>query len=185
MRHPFQSIAKESMVKALITLILLTFIFMIMMNWISSPLSNPAAPSGIISYELAGNVDTVQQILASWDLQAKLIASLSLGLDYLFLVVYSTAIGMGCIWALSAFLDGRSFLVTTGVLLAWGQWFAALMDGVENAALIKLLLGDIQSPWPQIAKICAIIKFALIALGLTYVIISGLFKWIRRTGLHA
>jgi hypothetical protein len=185
MRHPFQSIDKGSIGKVLITLTLLTLIFMIMMNWISSPLTNPAAPSGIISYELAGNVDMAYTILASWDVEAKHIASLSLGLDYLFLVVYSTAIGMGCIWASSAFSDGRSFLVTTGVLLAWGQWLAALMDGVENAALLKLLLGDIQSPWPQISRICAIIKFALIALGLIYVIIGSLFKWVKRAGPRA
>jgi hypothetical protein len=180
MRHPFQSIAKKNIGKVLITLILLTLIFMIVMNWISKPLSNPVAPSGIISYELAGNVDTVQTILASWDVEARLIASFSLGLDYLFLVLYSTTIGMGCIWASGAFSGGHSFLRSTGVLLAWGQWFAALMDGVENAALFKLLLGDIQAPWPQIATICAIIKFAMIALGLTYVILVSPFRWIKQ-----
>ena len=66
-----------------------------------------------------------------------------------------------------------------------GLYNIIFMDGVVNAALLKLLLGNIQSPWPQIARICAIIKFALIAVGLTYVIIGGLFKWVKRAGSRA
>jgi hypothetical protein len=185
MHHPFQSIPKEALWKILIPLTLITLTLMIIMNWISTPLATAAAPNGIISYELAGSIEAVRAILASWVEETKLFAAFSLGLDYLFLVVYSSTIGMGCIWASRLFSNGLSFLGTMGVLLAWGQWLAALMDGVENAALLKLLLGDIHSSWPQIARICAIIKFTLIVLGLTYVIIAGLFKWIKRVRLRA
>ena len=180
MRHPFQAIPSEKFNKGLNPLILITLISMFVMNWISAPLNTPAAPNGIISFELAGTREAIHSILASWDTEAQLTASLSLGLDYLFLVIYSTAIGMGCIWASGVFTPRGSFLVTTGVLLAWGQWLAALMDGVENAALIRLILGEIQSPWPQIARICAIIKFSLIALGLLYVFLGALHRVIQR-----
>jgi len=181
MRHPFQAIPSEKFCRVLIPLILITLISMIMMNWISSPLNNPDVPNGIISFELAGTTEAINRILASWDNEAQLTASLSLGLDYLFLVIYSTAIGVGCIWASGAFTLRGSLLASIGVLLAWGQWLAALLDGVENAALIRLILGDIQSPWPQVARICAIIKFSLIALGLMYVILGASVRLIRRT----
>ena len=181
MKHPFQAISLDRIRKVLIPLTLLTFLLMITLNWISTPLNNPSVPNGIISFELAGNVETARTILASWDSKAQLIASLSLGLDYLFLAVYSTAIGMGCIWSMTAFTPQKSLLMKIGVLLAWGQWFAAFTDGLENAALIKILLGDLQAPWPQAARIFAMIKFSLIALGLLYIMIGSLIRIIHRT----
>ena len=51
-----------------------------------------------------------------------------------------------------------------GAPLAWGLWIAALLDFVENFALVILLFGWVQSPWPQIAAVCAAIKFALLLL---------------------
>ena len=181
MAHPFQAISQERIGKYLVPLILLTLILMFAMNWLSTPLINYDAPNGIISYELAGNINAIHSILTSWDTNAQLIASLSLGLDYLFLVTYSTTIGMGCIWASVAFTSRGSFLLNTGVLLAWGQWLAAIFDGIENAALIKLLLGDLQSPWPQVARICAIMKFALITMGLIYFIVGAFLRIFQRT----
>jgi hypothetical protein len=181
MQHPFQAISPDRVGRYLIPLSLLTIVFMITLNWLSTPLNNPSAPSGIISFELAGEVETAKAIIASWDVKNLLIASLSLGLDYLFLVIYSAAIGMGCIWASKAFSARATFLISSGVFLAWAQWFAALFDGVENAALIKMLLGNIQSPWPQIARTFAIMKFALIALGLVFIMVGALFKLVKQS----
>ncbi len=180
MHHPFQAISPDRIGKYLIPLSILTIIFMVTLNWLSTPLNNPSTPSGIISFELAGDVETAKVILDSWDADAKLIAALSLGLDYLFLVVYSAAIGMGCIWTLGAFSPKGTLIHSTGILLAWGQWLAALFDGVENAALLKILFGDLVSPWPQVARIFALMKFTLIALGLIFIMIGALFKLFRR-----
>ena len=181
MRHPFQSISPDRLPRYLIPLTLLTLIFMFTLNWLGSSLITGPAPSGIISFELAGDVQTSEAIIDSWDPRSQMIASLSLGLDYLFLVIYSSTIGLGCIWAMSVyFVSQSSILRPTGILLAWGQWFAALFDGVENAALLELLLGKIQSPWPQIAQICATLKFSLIALGLIYIVIGALVKSVKR-----
>jgi hypothetical protein len=181
MSHPFQAIAPEKVWKVLIPLIVLTIILMILLNGLGASLNNSVAPDGMISFELAGDVDSSQGIINSWNAESQLIAAFSLGLDYLFLVVYSTTIGLGCIWAISAFRPKNLQLVAAGLLLAWGQWLAALFDGVENAALYKLLLGDLQSPWPEVARIFATLKFILIALGLIYIMIGALIKIIRRT----
>jgi hypothetical protein len=55
-----------------------------------------------------------------------------------------------------------------GPWLAWGLWAAAALDYVENFGLLFLLFGMVQSPYPQIAAVCAAIKFALLAVGLVY-----------------
>ncbi len=62
----------------------------------------------------------------------------------------------------------------TGLLLTKLQFVAALFDAIENIALIKLLLGSNNSLFPSIAYYFALIKFAIIAIGILYIII-GLF----------
>ncbi len=57
---------------------------------------------------------------------------------------------------------------TTGLLLAWGLWAEALFDAVENVALTVVLFGTVVAPYPQIAQVCAILKFGLICLGLVF-----------------
>jgi hypothetical protein len=52
--------------------------------------------------------------------------------------------------------------------LAWGQWLAAIFDAVENLALTILLFGTLAMPWPQIARLYALLKFGLIFFGILY-----------------
>jgi len=59
-------------------------------------------------------------------------------------------------------------LASLGVVLAWGQWLAAILDAVENLGLTLILFASVVSPWPEIARWCATLKFALILLGLVY-----------------
>jgi hypothetical protein len=53
----------------------------------------------------------------------------------------------------------------------------ALLDSVENYALIQALLGTEQSIWPAIARICAIPKLLIVGLGLLYVLL-GVMTWL-------
>jgi hypothetical protein len=61
-------------------------------------------------------------------------------------------------------------LAAIGLPLAWLQWFAGLLDAVENIALLNVLDGPVEQPWPRLAQLCALAKFALILLGLLYMI---------------
>jgi hypothetical protein len=67
------------------------------------------------------------------------------------------------------------FLSTAGILLAWAQLGAALLDGLENYALIRVLLGSQHKLWPMLAQWWALLKFFLVALGLVYVVFGALF----------
>jgi hypothetical protein len=167
MRHPFQNIRNRRK-EIFITLLVLTLLMMFLMNFIGTPLTTPEAPLGIVSYEFAGSVSSAQSILDSWDHNAQLHAAFSLGLDYLFMVLYSSTIALACIWA-GEVLDKNSWpLGKVSVPLAWGLWAAALLDAVENIALVVILFGVLVSPWPELAKWCAVVKFALIFMGMVY-----------------
>ena len=143
---------------------------------IGAPLQTAAAPAGIISFEFAGTLENAQQMLASWDPDQQVRAGLSLGLDYLFLLLYSTAIAFASFRVAATLRDGRPLLATAGVWLGWAQWLAAALDAVENVALISLLLGSQGALWPPLAWGCAAVKFAIVAAGLLYALLgAGLY----------
>jgi hypothetical protein len=179
-RHPFESIPTGKRRAIFIPLLVLTLAVMFTLNAVGAALGTEAAPLGIISYELAGDVPTAQAILDSWDAQARVRAGFSLGFDYLFLLLYSTAIAIACAWAAGEWRDrGRSW-ASFGLWLAWGQWLAALLDGVENAALWGILASGPVSPWPQVARWCAVVKFTLVIVGLLYATWGGAWAALGR-----
>ena len=157
--------------------LILTFLIMIVLTRVGRPLTTPAAPYGIISYEFAGSVQSANEILLSWGESGRVHAAFSLGFDFLFILAYMTSIGLACTWA-GEVLRGRGWpLGSLGTLLAWGVCLAGVLDGIENVGLTTMLLGTLSSPWPQLAAACAAGKFLLIALALLYAAIGGL-AWV-------
>ena len=175
MRHPFETAPVGKRGAVFVPLFVLTLVVMVVMNGVGAPLSTGAAPQGIISFEFAGDVSTAQAILDSWDMRARAHAGFSLGFDFVFLVLYSTAIAYACAWIASGLRDHARPLAALGRLLGWGQWLAALLDGVENTALWTILANGPSAPWPQVAWWCAAVKFTLVILGLVYVILGGVW----------
>ena len=107
-------------------------------------------------------------MLDSWDNAAKIRAAFIQGLDFLFPLVYSTSVALGCLLTAGVLASRRWPLAGLGAPLAWGLWAAAALDYVEYIALVVLLFTPPASPWPQIAAVCAALKFALLFLGLVY-----------------
>lgn len=176
MKHPFQLLSAKVSRNLFLVLLVATLVVMYLLNLVSAPLTTPAAPLGIISYEFAGSVETARQILASWDASTQVHAGFALGFDYVYLLFYSTTIGLACILAAGALRDRRWPLASAGAPLAWGLWVAAVFDAVENLALTLLLFGDLVSPLPEIAFVCAAIKFGLIFLGLVYALYGAVIR---------
>ncbi len=151
-----------------------TLVVMALFQILDRPLRTPAAPWGIVSFELAGSMDKAQAMIDSWDEHARLSAAFGLGLDYLFMVLYATTIALACLWSAQVYGELGWWLVDLGGLLAWGVWLAALLDGIENISLWQLLKGPVSDPWPSIARWCASIKFVLIAFSMIYGIAGGI-----------
>ncbi len=168
MTHPLNALAARPGKGIFISLVAFTLLMMVVMNWLGGPLNTPAAPSGIVSFEIAGTLPNAQAMLDSWDGSAKVHAAFIQGLDFLFPMVYSTTVALGCLLAGGVLRSRRWPASGLGAPLAWGLWVAAAFDYVENIALVALLLGPAASPWPQIALVCASLKFGLLFLGLVY-----------------
>lgn len=169
MSHPFQTISAGNYVLLFLPLLALTILLTAVLSAI------PLKP-GIVEFELAGSTSKVREIVSSWGEAGQIRAAFNLGLDFLYLVIYSTTIGLACIWVTNAIQAYGLPLTSVGILLAWGQWLAALLDVVENIALAIILFGSVTAPWPQIAKCCAIPKFGLVILGLLY---AGVGAFVR------
>lgn len=148
-----------------------TAIVMTAMGLIDRPLRSAATPYGIVSFELAGDVPTAQAMLDAWSPRARIAAGFSLGLDYLFLALYSTMLALACRRvAARARHAGAAALAGFGGVVAWGQWVAGAADGVENVALIRMLLDGVADPWPAVAWWFAALKFGLLGVGLAYLL---------------
>jgi hypothetical protein len=172
MTHPPTLISHHYRPRLFAFFLVLALVVMVALNVLGAPLQTADAPAGIVSYEFSGNSEGANTILNSWDNRARQYAALNLGLDYLFMPAYSTAIALAAIWVGQA-IGGRS--QSFAVWLAWGQWLAALLDATENVALLKMLLDTTAAPWPQLAYWCAAVKFALIFLGLLFVLAGAIY----------
>ena len=178
--HPFERLAPSTRRRALPGLIVLTLALTVALQIVGRPLQTAAAPQGIVSFELAGNLPAAQAIIASWNSAAQLYAAFSLGLDYLYMPLYAIAIALACVQAAGSSLRSPRPMWALGILLAWALGLAALLDAVENIALFQLLLGSRSTAWPVVAKACATAKFAFVIAGLLYAAVGGVVYLTRR-----
>ncbi len=169
MFHPLEFIPEKSRRKVFIPLLILTLGLLGVFRLLDAPLQNPAAPSGIVSFELAGTVEKATTIMESWDERAQLFAAFGLGLDYLFLVVYGVTISLGVLMV--ATKHGGKF-VKVGSYIGWGVLTASLFDALENLALWRILSGWAQPHCYQVAAISATIKFGLLIIGLGFALVG-------------
>lgn len=175
LRHPFEWLSEASQRRAFILSTLLAVFVMVILQVLGRPLNTEAAPAGIVSFELAGSILAAERMLESWGDAGRVYAGLSLGVDYFFLVTYAVAIGLGCVLVARSLACRSRFLSVVGILLAWAQFGAALLDGLENYALIRVLLGSQHKLWSLLAQWWALLKFFLVALGFVYVIFGAVF----------
>ncbi|RPH52014.1 MAG: hypothetical protein EHM85_04590 [Desulfobacteraceae bacterium] len=173
-RTPFNWLPIAEQTRAFVVLFVLTIIVMVALQVLGVKLKTDAAPSGIVSFELAGTLPLAQKIIDSWGQTGRVYAGMNLGLDFLFIVAYASCIGLGCVMVARS-LEQRSILIAyVGVVLAWALWLAALLDCIENYALINLLLGSPQAVFAALSKWCAIPKFLIVGLGIAYFILGAL-----------
>ena len=197
MKHPLENIPSTSHKPLFFAFLAGTLILFAVFRVLDTPLRTSAAPAGIVSFELAGTPFQAQAIIDSWNEMAYLVSSVpgepvpglvgrayafaafGLGIDYLFMPVYATALALGIL--LAAGRHGGWFW-TFGAWLGWGAYLAALFDAVENYALARMLLvNQVWSPYPEIAAFSASVKFFLLSLGLVY----ALMGWIWPKGKEA
>lgn len=149
-----------------------TLVLLFLFQPLNRPLTTPAAPSGIISLQLAWTAGRAGEMITSWDANARLFAAFSLGFDYLFMPVYALALALGAL--LSA---GRhpGWFAKLGSWAAYGAFLAAIFDGLENLGQFHELFNG-RVDLAALVGVFATIKFILILLGLAYGLAGWLWK---------
>ena len=173
MKHPLEFIPQHLRKPLFYVFLVLTIVIFGVFGALDGPLRTSAAPSGVVSFELARDVETAQAIIDSWNADARLSAAFGLGLDYLFMPAYAFALSLGVLLAVG---EKKSWIQSFAPLMGWGAFTAAVFDAVENYALWRLLAGNVVSPYPEVAALCATIKFIFLAAGLATIVASRIIR---------
>jgi hypothetical protein len=149
---------------------------------IVQPLHEGETGDGIVEFELAGSVERAEEILDTWRSEGVLEeAAFIQGFDLLYPLIYAAALAGGCLAAGGAWLRaGRPRLADLGVPMAWVATAAIGFDYVENLGLTISLLDQPADPWPQVALVAAVLKFAAIAASLLFAL-SGVAASVTRS----
>ena len=149
------------------------------MRYFDSFIKNDICTSGITSFELAKSLDKMTAIVHSWDTKALAAINMSMGFDFLFILVYVTFIVLLLKLTIQP-LNKTSFRYKLGKLFIKLTLLAGLFDLVENIALIRILLGNLSQLNTSISYYFASAKFALLALAILYILINGLMMLISK-----
>jgi hypothetical protein len=176
--HPFARLSDRSQ-RLLFTILLLGVLALsTFLTVLGSPLQTEQAPSGIVSFELAGSGAAAARILASWpegERNLRDLARLHLGVDFVYLVLYPALLSLACA-RVALRLRARP-AARIGSVLAWLLPLAGLLDAAENVALLRMLGDGPSDAMAQLAWACAVPKFALVLAALAYSV--GGWLWSR------
>jgi hypothetical protein len=177
--HPFEKIPAKNRRYIYWPMLILTLVLSATLNSLGNDLKDAkdekgvqVSPQGIVSFELIESEKEAKSMLDAWGESGKVSAAFNLGLDYLFIFAYANTIALGCVWIACA-LRERQFLrlAAAGIVIAWLQWLAGILDAIENAALIKILFHGPTDTLALISRWCAIPKFAFtLGLGSGFII---------------
>lgn len=164
MKHPFEGVPAGRRRAVMIALLLAIAPVMAAMLVIDR-----ALPCGIIDFELCAFRGSCDTMLAAYR-SAELLVGLSIGLDYLFLLLYAATLGAALVFTAARRSAGTQ---RAARWLAWGATLAAGLDAVENVALYHMIAsGTAAAQW--LAGITAAIKFALVVAAIGSLLVIAL-----------
>ncbi|HEX5725201.1 MAG TPA: hypothetical protein VFX98_07025 [Longimicrobiaceae bacterium] len=133
------------------------------------PLRTAAAPGGVLSYEFAWTGARAAEILRSWAPMRE-IARQQLLIDFPYLLAYPLLLSLACVLLAGT---GPGGWARAGRFLAWAVLPAGLLDGIENAALLRMLEHGAADAPARVAGVCASLKFFLVGCAVAYVLAQG------------
>jgi hypothetical protein len=137
-------------------------------------------PFGVISLEAPGTSAHARWIVERLGDDGVASVRRQTLLDFAFLFTCALTLSLAC-GLISEFTSGP--MKAYGIMIAWAALLAGALDAVENVAMLRMLSGTFDAPWPQLATACAILKFS-IAFGAFFYIAIGLaslgWGWISR-----
>lgn len=134
-------------------------------------LRGPTSPLGIVSYELCGYQGACRSMVEAWSPYQQLMTALSLGVDYLFMLVYPATI---CFALLLVAQQLPQRLQRSTRIVAWSAWIAGITDALENYCLAQMLLTPTATGYAWPASIFATIKFTFVGITLLWLLVAYL-----------
>ena len=141
------------------------------LGWIMQRMVRGITP-GILALEFAGTPANAARILEQWGVSGEARMLAQIGLDNWFLGFYSTTIALLCVMVAIRLRPYSIRWADYGVLLGWAAWGAALLDRIENYALVQIIEGSRSGLLTGVALVCAAVKFLIIVVCLLYIVFS-------------
>jgi hypothetical protein len=155
-----------------------SLIFLLLMRGPVDEMSDQGV--GVIEFELARTSEKASEYYALLGDEGRDEARKQLYFDFPYLVLYGLLYAAACIVvAARAAERGMARLARWGRPLAVAALAGAACDAVENLALLRVLDGHTDQPWPGIAFTFATAKFVLTAAAILYAVI-GFLLTLRR-----
>ena len=149
---------------------LLTVGYMIWLRGYLSPLSS----GEIVQFENAKTVNRALSIIQEWKDNGKYEQGIkSTSLAYLFMILYTLAISLGCRFV--AACTGNEILTKGGKGFAWLILAATVCDIIENMAMSRTLSGNISQGNVSLAYNLARVKFSIVIVCLLFMLTCALY----------
>jgi len=154
---------------------LLTVAYMIWARNYLSPLSS----GEIVQFEVAKTVSKANAIIQDWKDSGKYEQGVkSTSLAYLFMVLYTLAIALGCRFISAC--TGNDILIKGGRGFGWLILGATICDVIENIVISKTLAGQVSQLNVTVAYNLARIKFSIVIVCILFIVASALYWLIGR-----
>lgn len=160
--------------------VLAPFVLTLGVGALALPALDDMGDVGIIEFELARTSEKASEFYGQLGSSGRDAAQESLYLDFPYLVLYGLLYAAACVVvAARAAERGMTKLARWGRPLAIAALAGAACDAVENIALLRVLDGHTDQPWPGIAFTFATAKFVLSSAAVLYAVI-GFLLTLRR-----
>ncbi len=147
-------------------------LFFFLLLRLQGKLETKQTPASIVSLELAHNVQSVEDITTSWNLEGMTArARTNIWIDFLFIPFYVMLFYTLC-GSISVRMNG--FSAKLGVLLAFGSLIAGIFDVLENILMLFALHGHYNNFTALLTTFFATTKFSLLLLAVAYILPWGL-----------
>ncbi len=143
-----------------------TVIVFLLLRWQSAPLITSATPTGILALEFCDNIPELNIILNAWNMNTAIWAVI---IDFLFIAAFGASFYFGSKLVRSKFPNSL-----TRFMLIF-SFAAPLLDIIEDVLMLVTLSGTHSTFILQLTKYVAIIKFAVAAIVVLYLLVSLLF----------
>ncbi|MCK9403143.1 MAG: hypothetical protein M0Q26_07065 [Chitinophagaceae bacterium] len=143
------------------------FLMFMLMRWQGGSLKTVNSPRAIVDLEFANTPQKLHDLLIGWEIS---VVKMNVWLDFLFIVAYVTFLSVAAEFCAMKWPVGMGR--KAGLWLARLAYLAGVLDIAENLLMLQSVAGHFNPASLQLTYYCAVTKFSLAALVISYLLIS-------------